>query len=135
MPLKWNQSSLPKEVHNRMIIRTHCLECPPKWLLYRLFRYSSMKSIFNSDKIRCMRRFDALLRRSPFPQRKTLLHLIVKRITLDDRKRVGSVELAFNEETKKHFFSVAPSAEPIVEGAFPLPGKAPTLKNKLTILI
>ncbi|WP_187768193.1 hypothetical protein [Paenibacillus sp. PL91] len=58
-----------------------------------------------------MDRFDSLLRRSPFPKRKTLLHLIVKRITLDDRKRVGSVELAFKEETEKHFLSVAPLSD------------------------
>lgn len=74
-------------------------------------------------------RFDALLQRSPFPQRKTLLHLIVKRITLDDRKRVGNIELAFNEETEKHFLSVAPSAEQQAEGAFPLSGKAPFSKK------
>lgn len=37
------------------------------------------------------------------------MHLIVKKITLDERKRFGSVELAFNEETEKHFLSVAPS--------------------------
>jgi len=80
-------------------------------------------------------RFDALLSRSPFPQRKTLLHLIVKRITLDDRKRVGSVELAFNEETEKHFLSIAPSAEPMAEGAFPLSGKAPELNHTLTIVV
>ena len=80
-------------------------------------------------------RFDALLRRSPFPQRKTLMHLIVKKITLDERKRVGSVELAFNEETEKHFLSVAPSAEPHAEGAFPLSGKAPLLHQKLFITI
>ncbi|BFH62441.1 hypothetical protein [Paenibacillus azoreducens] len=65
-------------------------------------------------------RFDPLLRRSPFPQRKTLMHLIVKRITLDDRKHIGSVELAFNEETEKYFLSLAPSAETIAQGAFPL---------------
>lgn len=82
-----------------------------------------------------MGRFNALLSRSPFPQRKTLLHLIVKRITLDDRKRVGSVELAFSEETEKHFLSVAPSAEPMAEGAFPLSGKAPHLKQPLRIII
>lgn len=70
-------------------------------------------------------RFDALLHRSPFPQRKTLMHLIVKKITLDDRKRVRSVELAFNEETEKHFLSVAPSADNMAEGAFPFSGKAP----------
>ncbi|MNC43736.1 hypothetical protein D3C75_926110 [compost metagenome] len=82
-----------------------------------------------------MSRFDALLRHSPFPQRKTLLHLIVKRITLDDRKRVDSVELAFNEETEKHFLSVAPSAEPIAEGAFPLSGKAPYIIQKLSFCL
>ncbi|WP_230192283.1 hypothetical protein [Paenibacillus sp. CECT 9249] len=48
------------------------------------------------------------------------MHLIVKRITLDDRKHIGSVELSFNEETEKHFLSLAPSAEPIAQGAFPL---------------
>lgn len=78
-------------------------------------------------------RFDSLLHRSPFPQRKTLLHLIVKRITLDDRKRVGSVELAFNEETEKHFLSVAPSAESLAEGAFPLSGKVSMRNLNITI--
>ncbi|MEC0371140.1 recombinase family protein [Paenibacillus chibensis] len=79
-------------------------------------------------------RFDTLLHRSPFPQRKTLMHLIVKKITLDEGKCVDSVELAFNEETEKHFLSVAPSAELNAEGAFPF-GKAPTLKQKLSIVI
>ncbi|MDN4081402.1 recombinase family protein [Paenibacillus polymyxa] len=82
-----------------------------------------------------MANFDSLLRHSPFHQRKTLLYLIVKKITLDDKKRVNSVELAFNKETEKHFLSVAPSAEAIVEGAFPLPGKAFKMKHKLTIAI
>jgi site-specific DNA recombinase len=67
-----------------------------------------------------MGKFDALLRRSPFPQRKTLLHLIVKRITQNDRKRVGSVELAFKEETEKRFLSAAPSADNMAEGAAPI---------------
>ncbi|MGO4531971.1 recombinase family protein [Paenibacillus sp. 2TAF8] len=80
-------------------------------------------------------KFDALLRHSPFQQRKTLMHLIVKKITLDDKKRVSSVELAFNEQTEKHFLSVAPSAEPIAEGAFPLSGKAPHIKQTLRIII
>ncbi|MFF2017792.1 recombinase family protein [Paenibacillus sp. NPDC058177] len=81
-----------------------------------------------------MTNFDTLLRHSPFQQRKTLLHLIVKRITLDDRKRVGSVELAFNEDTEKHFLSVAPSAD-IAEGAFSINEKALSLRNKLHIYI
>ncbi len=80
-------------------------------------------------------RFDTLLHRSPFPKRKTLIHLIVKRITLDERKRVGSVELAFNEETEKHFLSKAPSADSMAEGAFPLTGKAPLLKISFSLVI
>ncbi|HWO53485.1 MAG TPA: recombinase zinc beta ribbon domain-containing protein, partial [Paenibacillus cookii] len=80
-------------------------------------------------------RFDTLLHRSPFPQRKTLMHLIVKKITLDERKRVDSVELAFNEETEKYFLSVAPSTEITVEGAFSLSGKTPKLHCKLTFFI
>lgn len=82
-----------------------------------------------------MERFDELLRRSPFQQRKTLLHLIVKKINLDDNRRVKDIELSFTEETEKHFLSVAPSADPIAEGAFPLSGKAPKLNHKLTLII
>ncbi|MBU5353195.1 recombinase family protein [Paenibacillus barcinonensis] len=78
--------------------------------------------------------FDALLRNSPFQQRKTFLHLIVKKITLDERKRVDSVELSFNEETDKHFLSIAPSAEIMAEGAFPLFRKE-ALKSNITISI
>ncbi|WP_433709114.1 hypothetical protein [Paenibacillus illinoisensis] len=72
-----------------------------------------------------MTKFDAMLHNSPFQQRKTLLHLIVKKIMPYDRKRDGSVELAFNEETEKHFLSLAPYAKSTVKGAFPLFRKAP----------
>lgn len=82
-----------------------------------------------------MERFEELLRESPFPQRKTLLHLIVKKITLDDKRRVKDVELSFNSETEKHFLSVAPSADQMVEGAFSVYEKAPKLKQKLCIII
>jgi site-specific DNA recombinase len=42
---------------------------------------------------------------------------------------------AFYEETEKHFLSVAPSAESIVEGAFPFYGKAPKPMQKLRLLL
>ncbi|CAM3386254.1 MULTISPECIES: zinc ribbon domain-containing protein [Saccharibacillus] len=64
-----------------------------------------------------MERFEELLQRSPFTQRKTLLHLIVKRITLDESKRVDRIELAFNKEAQKHFLNEAPSADTTAEGA------------------
>lgn len=78
-----------------------------------------------------MTKFDSLLQHSPFQQRKTLLHLIVKKITLDEKRQVDSIELVFNEDTEKHFLSVAPSAEVKVEGAFPLSGKTPSDKHRL----
>ncbi|WP_256700708.1 recombinase family protein [Paenibacillus sp. P46E] len=78
-----------------------------------------------------MERFDDLLRKSPFEQRKTLLHLIVKKITLDDKRRVKDVELSFTSENEKYFLSAAPSADTHAEGAFPLSGKAPSLQSKL----
>ncbi|MRN56386.1 zinc ribbon domain-containing protein [Paenibacillus monticola] len=82
-----------------------------------------------------MERFDELLRKSPFEQRKTLLHLIVKKITLDDKRMVKDVELSFNSETEKHFLSAAPSTDNMAEGAFPLSGKPFKLNHKLTIPI
>ncbi|MEK5161215.1 recombinase family protein [Paenibacillus sp. FSL R5-0527] len=82
-----------------------------------------------------MTNFDALLQNSPFQQRKTLLHLVVKKITLDSKRRVEHVELMFNEDTEKHFLSVAPSAGNMAEGAFPLSGKAPRLKQLISIVI
>ncbi|WP_172254906.1 hypothetical protein [Saccharibacillus deserti] len=63
-----------------------------------------------------MERFEELLRQSPFVQRKTLLHLIVKRITLDERKRVDRIELALNEEAQKHFLNVTPLADNLAGG-------------------
>ncbi|GGN95027.1 recombinase family protein [Saccharibacillus kuerlensis] len=75
-----------------------------------------------------MERFEELLRRSPFVQRKTLLHLIVKRITLDERKRVDRIELAFNEEAQKHFLNKAPPAY-TAAGAFTLHDKSSDTKN------
>lgn len=82
-----------------------------------------------------MERFDDLLRKSPFEQRKTLLHLIVKKITLEDKRRVKDVELIFTSDTENHFLSAAPSAEQMAKGAFPLSGKAPKLNHKLTFVI
>lgn len=82
-----------------------------------------------------MGKFDALLRHSPFQQRKTLLHLIVKKIKLDSNRRVESVELVFNDDTDKYFLSLAPSTAASVEGAFPIYGKAPIKKQSLVFTI
>ncbi len=80
-------------------------------------------------------RFDHLLQHSPYQQRKTLMHLVIKQITLNDKRQVQDVELIFNQETDKHFLSLAPSAHTSAEGAFSFNEKAPLLKYQLTIKI
>ncbi|MBN2981090.1 hypothetical protein JW799_07180 [Cohnella algarum] len=79
-------------------------------------------------------RFEYLLQKSSFDQRKTLLHLIIQKITLNDKRRIDKIEMAFDETTEHHFLSVAPSAD-IAEGAFSFNGKAPKIKHKLIIII
>lgn len=80
-------------------------------------------------------RFEYLLQMSSFDQRKTLLHLIIQKITLNDKRRIDKIELAFDETTEQHFLSIAPSADDMAEGALPLPGKAPCVKQPLRIII
>jgi hypothetical protein len=80
-------------------------------------------------------RFEYLLQKSSFDQRKTLLLLIIQKITLNEKRRIDKVELAFAETTEHHLLGFAPSAENIAEGAFSISEKAPKLKHKLTIII
>jgi hypothetical protein len=79
-------------------------------------------------------RFEYLLQQSSFDQRKTLLYLIIQKITLNDKGRIDKIELAFDESTEQHFLSVAPSAD-MAEVAFPLSGDAQTLNHKLIFAI
>ena len=79
-------------------------------------------------------RFEQLLRYSNADQRKTLLHLIVKRITLNDKRQIDKIELVFDEESERHFLSFAPSAAE-AEGASLLRGEVPKLKQKLTVVV
>jgi site-specific DNA recombinase len=79
-------------------------------------------------------RFDELVRSSLFDQRKLLLQLIIQKISLNDKRKIEHIELIFDENTEKHFLMVASSADN-VEGAFSILGKAPVLKQKITIVI
>lgn len=81
-----------------------------------------------------IRRFEHLLQMSSFDQRKTLLHLIIQRISLNDKRQIENIELAFHETTEHHFLRAAPSAH-AAEGAFPFDGKAPKLRHRLSITI
>lgn len=54
-------------------------------------------------------RFDQILTAAPFAQRKTLLHLFVKRITVNSKKQIETIELSFDENVDS-FFSSSPVA-------------------------
>lgn len=82
-----------------------------------------------------VKRFEDLLKHSNSDQRKTLIHLIVKKITVGENRKIDKIEMLFDEMTEQHFLSVAPSADIQAEGAFPFYGKAPLLKQKLLVVI
>ncbi|MEK3719270.1 recombinase family protein [Paenibacillus sp. FSL H8-0034] len=53
--------------------------------------------------------FHQVLTAAPFEQRKTMLHLFIKRITLDTSKKIEAIELSF-DETVDSYFSDSPVA-------------------------
>jgi len=57
--------------------------------------------------------FNQIITTAPFEQRKTLMHLFIKRITVNTSKKIESIELSFNENADSYFFSnpVAATAE------------------------
>lgn len=47
--------------------------------------------------------FHQVLTSAPFEQRKTLLHLFIKRITMDTSKKIDTIELSFDENVDSYF--------------------------------
>ncbi|NEN80798.1 recombinase family protein [Paenibacillus elgii] len=50
-----------------------------------------------------IRGFHQVLTAAPFEQRKTLLHLFIKRITMDASKKIETIELSFDENVDSYF--------------------------------
>ena len=48
--------------------------------------------------------FNKVLTASPFEQRKTLLHLFIKRITMNESKKIETIELSFDDNVDSFFF-------------------------------
>lgn len=80
-------------------------------------------------------RFDRLLESSSFDQRKTLLHLIINKITVSMDKKIHKIEMVFDERTEHHFLNAAPSAAQAVEGAFHTGEGVQYSKHKLSVVI
>ncbi|MGG1519032.1 recombinase family protein [Paenibacillus oryzisoli] len=64
-----------------------------------------------------LEKFDKLLASSPFEQRKMLMHLVIKQITIKDTRTVDKIEMNFDENTVHHFLAADPSATH-AEGSF-----------------
>ncbi|OAB42024.1 hypothetical protein [Paenibacillus glacialis] len=79
-----------------------CTELHPKSKLELELRDDQAETISYELVRSLIERLDHLLQQAPFPQLKTLLHLVVKKIILDDKRQVQDVELIFNEETEKY---------------------------------
>lgn len=58
-----------------------------------------------------LEQLDTLLTNASIEQIKTLLHLVIEKITLDDKKKIKSIEMNFCEQTQQHFLGTAPSDE------------------------
>ncbi|MCP3775218.1 recombinase family protein [Paenibacillus sp. MZ04-78.2] len=48
--------------------------------------------------------FNQVLTTAPFEQRKTLMHLFIKRITVNTSKKIETIELSFDENMDSYFF-------------------------------
>lgn len=100
---------------DRLHARSSELECELDGDQAHPVPYETVRSIIE--------RFDHLLMSSSFDQRKTLLHLIISKITVSSDKKIDKIEMIFDKMTDQHFLSAAPSADLMAEGAFPLKGK------------
>ncbi|MDQ6421933.1 hypothetical protein RB620_21115 [Paenibacillus sp. LHD-117] len=54
--------------------------------------------------------FHQVLTTAPFEHRKTLLHLFIKRITLNASKKIETIELSFDENVDSFFSSPSVAA-------------------------
>lgn len=52
--------------------------------------------------------FHQVLTAAPFEQRKTLLHLFIKRITMNTSKKIEMIELCFDDNVDSFFFFESP---------------------------
>ncbi|WP_188066565.1 hypothetical protein [Brevibacillus brevis] len=53
--------------------------------------------------------FDKLIDGTTFEQRKMLLHMVIKKITLNKQRKIENIELIFDESTEKYFSTIDPS--------------------------
>jgi site-specific DNA recombinase len=87
------------------------------------------------DLVRALiERFEELLMASSFEERKTILHLIIQKISVNDKKEIDQIVLTFDESTEKYFLREDSSANQ-AEGSFAFMQKKFSLKKKVTIVI
>ncbi|WP_094869776.1 recombinase family protein [Paenibacillus sp. VTT E-133280] len=81
-----------------------------------------------------LNKFDKLLDSSSFDQRKTLMHLVIKQITIKDSKTIDQIDMNFDENTVHHFLTADPSATH-AEGSFAVQMKREIQGQSISIAI
>ncbi|MCK9857591.1 recombinase family protein [Paenibacillus sp. ATY16] len=74
--------------------------------------------------------FNQVLTSAPFEHRKTLLHLFIKRITMNANKQIEAIELSFDENVESFF-----SHPPVAAAAYSLQCKQIQKREKIDIVI
>ncbi|WP_276356454.1 recombinase family protein [Cohnella caldifontis] len=74
--------------------------------------------------------FNQVLTTAPFEQRKTLLHLFIKRITMNTSKKIETIELCFDENVDSYF-----SSPPVAVTAESFQPRQPVKREKIEIAI
>ncbi|MEF3306262.1 hypothetical protein [Paenibacillus sp. GYB003] len=78
------------------------LQAKKSQLELELIDYNSSPVVFEQVR-ELIHRFHQVLTTAPFEQRKTLLHLFIKRITMDTSKKIKTIELSFDENVDSYF--------------------------------
>ncbi len=81
-----------------------------------------------------LQKFDKLLDTSSFDQRKMLMHLVIKQITIKDTRTIDQIEMNFDENTVHHFLTADPSATH-AEGSFAVQMKRGIQGQQISIAI
>ncbi|MGU3471879.1 recombinase family protein [Paenibacillus sp. D51F] len=81
-----------------------------------------------------LEKFDKLLATSSYDQRKMLMHLVIKQITIKDTRTIDQIEMNFDENTVHHFLAADPSATH-AEGSFAVCMKRELAGQRINVAI
>jgi site-specific DNA recombinase len=116
----FDKNAIDKEMLARHIeeLTTECDQLKHrKYDIEELLQLETTTEQVSADYVKgLLTKLDQLMKNAEFDKKKALLRMVIKRITLEN-KRIKDIELQFDEKAIQHFFEVDPSAQ-AVEGSF-----------------